>query len=259
MKPVEWTILSDNRINKHQLISEHGLSVLLKTERFKILLDTGAGEVFIKNAKKLSIDLTDIDYVFISHGHIDHAGGLPFFMRINKKAPIIVSSNAVNGYYFSNRNSIHDLTPQWPIDERNRFVFVDHTCEVLPGLHVISGFSKTYSMPKGNCNLFYKNTKGQIVHDDFRHEMALYTDGFFFTGCAHSGLENMLKACAWPLDSVVGGFHLLDGYESQTELKDLAKRLLINYPHTTFYTGHCTGDDVFDIMKSVMGDHLQEF
>jgi len=73
---MKWTVLSDNRSCDSQLQTEHGLSVLLETGRHNILLDTGASDVFIRNAEKMGIDLSTVDYVFISHGHSDHAGGL---------------------------------------------------------------------------------------------------------------------------------------------------------------------------------------
>ena len=76
---------------------------------------------------------------------------------------------------------------------------------------------------------------------------------------AHSGLENILAACPYPVKSVVGGFHLLDGQESEEELHELAERLKEHYPATRFYTSHCTGDNVFEVMKGVMGKQLQPF
>ena len=104
-----------------------------------------------------------------------------------------------------------------------------------------------------------QDANGNYIHDDFRHELALYVDGLLFTGCAHSGLENILAVCPWPVLSVVGGFHLLDGQETDEELTALAQRLKANYPKTLFYTSHCTGDHVYDVMKSVMGEQLQSF
>ena len=83
---MKWTVLSDNRTCKDQLQTEHGLSILLETEKHRILLDTGASDVFIRNSEKMGIDLSTVDYVFISHGHSDHAGGLKHFMEINDKA-----------------------------------------------------------------------------------------------------------------------------------------------------------------------------
>jgi 7,8-dihydropterin-6-yl-methyl-4-(beta-D-ribofuranosyl)aminobenzene 5'-phosphate synthase len=86
---MQWTVLSDNRTSNPALETEHGLSILLATERYKILLDTGASDVFIRNAEQLGIDLSDVDYVFISHGHSDHAGGLRYFLEQNQRAKVI--------------------------------------------------------------------------------------------------------------------------------------------------------------------------
>ena len=77
---MKWIVLSDNRSSDSRLSTEHGLSILLRTEQHKILLDTGASDLFIRNAELLGIDLSDVDYVFISHGHSDHAGGLRYFL-----------------------------------------------------------------------------------------------------------------------------------------------------------------------------------
>jgi 7,8-dihydropterin-6-yl-methyl-4-(beta-D-ribofuranosyl)aminobenzene 5'-phosphate synthase len=69
----------------------------------------------------------------------------------------------------------------------------------------------------------------------------------------------MLEACPCPVHTVVGGFHLLDGQESPEEINALAQRLKANFPHTQFYTSHCTGDQVFHVMKHVMGEQLHAF
>ena len=42
----------------------------------------------IRNARTLRMDLADVDYVFLSHGHNDHAGGLRSFLEINDKAKV---------------------------------------------------------------------------------------------------------------------------------------------------------------------------
>ena len=66
---MKWVVLVDNRTNDPVLQTEHGLSILLETGHHRILLDTGAGDMFIHNAERLGIDLTTVDYVFVSHGH----------------------------------------------------------------------------------------------------------------------------------------------------------------------------------------------
>ena len=256
---MKWTVLSDNRSCGGILSTEHGLSILLETERHKILLDTGASDVFIRNAELLGTDLSNVDYVFISHGHNDHAGGLQYILEHNQKAKVIVSPDAIRGKFYSKRGNLHSITTKWPEIDDDRFILIDKTSEIDEGIHVIAHIPQNHPMPKGNQNLYVQNSDGNFIHDDFRHELALHVDGLLFTGCAHSGLENILSACPWPVHTVVGGFHLLDGLEMEEELVALAQKLKTKYPKTQFYTSHCTGDHVFDVMKSVMADQLQSF
>lgn len=256
---MKWTVLSDNRSNDNRLSTEHGLSILLETEKHRILLDTGASDVFIRNAEVLGVDLSNVDYVFISHGHSDHAGGLRYFLEQNRQAKVIVSPDAMIGKFYSKRGNLHSITTVWPKSIKDRFVTIEKTCEIADGLCVIAHIPQVHPLPKGNKHLFVEDANGEYVNDDFRHELALYTNGYLFTGCAHSGLENILAACPYPVNSVVGGFHLLNGQESEEELKALAKRLKENDSATQFYTSHCTGDNVFEVMKGVMGEQLQSF
>ena len=256
---MKWTVLSDNRTCNDQLQTEHGLSILLETDKYHILLDTGASDVFIRNAETLDVDLTTVDYVFISHGHSDHAGGLKHFMTINEKAKIIVSPNALEGRYFSKRRYFHSITTEWPEIPQERLLTIDHSESIDDDIFIIAHIPQIHPMPEGNQHLFVQDTQGQYIQDDFRHELALYTGGLLFTGCAHSGLENILAACPFPVNTVVGGFHLLDNHESEEKLSELAYRLTDAYPQTQFYTSHCTGDTTFSTLKAVMGEQLHDF
>ena len=58
---MKWTVLADNRTKLPSFKAEHGLSVLLETERYRILLDTGASDVFIQHAKRMGVDLGTVD------------------------------------------------------------------------------------------------------------------------------------------------------------------------------------------------------
>lgn len=266
---MKWTVLSDNRRCDDSLETEHGLSILLETKKHRILLDTGASDVFIRNAErlrvgasagmKMGIDLSMVDYVFISHGHSDHAGGLKHLMKKINNAQVIVSPHAINGKFFSKRGNLHSITAEWPKIDDGRLVLINQTCAIAEDIHVIAHIPQSHPMPKGNQNLYVQNTAGNYIHDDFRHELALYVDGLLFTGCAHSGLENILAACPWPVHTVIGGFHLLDSLETEEELAALAQRMKVKYPNTQFYTSHCTGDKVFAVLKTIMGNQLHAF
>lgn len=267
---MKWTVLTDNRTCNDQLQTEHGLSILLETEHHKILLDTGASNVFIHNAErlrvgdqgsgmKMGIDLSTVDYVFISHGHSDHAGGLKHFMEINDKAKVIVSPDALKEKFYSKRRYLHSITTEWPEIPQERLLKVEQSESISNDIFILAHIPQIHPMPEGNQHLFVENSDGSYVNDDFRHELALYTDGLLFTGCAHSGLENILAACPFPVNTVVGGFHLLDNHESEDKLSELAYRLTDSYPQTQFYTSHCTGDAVFATLHQVMGDKIHAF
>ena len=256
---MKWTVLVDNRSCDGLLETEHGLSILLETGHHRILLDTGASDMLIRNAERLGKDLSRVDYVFISHGHSDHAGGLKHFMEINKKAKVIVSPDAISGKFYSKRRYLHSITTEWSEIPQERLLTIEHSGSIGDDIFIIAHIPQIHPMPEGNQHLFVQDSQGQYIQDDFRHELALYTDGLLFTGCAHSGLENILAACPFPVNMVVGGFHLLDNHESEAKLSELSYRLTDAYPQTQFYTSHCTGDAVFSILQSVMGDKIQPF
>ena len=73
---VRITTLVDNLAQGMDILGEHGLSVLVRSEHGTVLLDTGQGHVLQHNARVLKIDLNAIDAVVLSHGHYDHTGGL---------------------------------------------------------------------------------------------------------------------------------------------------------------------------------------
>ena len=281
---MKWTVLVDNRANNPSLEiteqreqnqsclsyaesqrncevfeTEHGLSILLETEQHSILLDTGASDMLIRNAARLGKDLSRVDYVFISHGHSDHAGGLKHFMAINKKAKVIVSPEAISGMFYSKRRYLHSITTEWPEIPQERLLEIEHSGSIGDDIYVIAHIPQIHPMPEGNQHLFIEDAQGQYIQDDFRHELALYTGGLLFTGCAHSGLENILAACPLPANTVVGGFHLLDNHESEAKLSELSHRLADAYPQTQFYTSHCTGDAAFAILYGVMGNKIHPF
>jgi 7,8-dihydropterin-6-yl-methyl-4-(beta-D-ribofuranosyl)aminobenzene 5'-phosphate synthase len=76
------TVLVDNTtLTDQDLCGEAGLSFFLETAETKILFDTGLSGLFLTNAEKIGIDLHDLDFLVLSHGHIDHTGGLPTLTR----------------------------------------------------------------------------------------------------------------------------------------------------------------------------------
>jgi len=264
-------ILSDNRKLDESLESEHGLSIYLETDQYKCLLDTGASDIFIHNAEKLGIDLSDIDYVFISHGHADHIGGLPAFLEINLKAKVVLSSQALNQRFFSKRLGMHEIGISLDVNQYpGRFIFVDSESVFENNIRVFSVHHETFPQPKGNKALFKDAGKG-LEPDDFNHELIVCfgTDNLLvFTGCGHKGLLNILdtvkEKTGKQVRYAIGGFHLLDStaqqqYESEEEIEAMAEILKRDYPRTDFITGHCTGEEVYNQLKRILGDKSGQF
>ena len=78
------TVLIENRASG-ELCCEHGLSIYIEHYGKNYLLDTGASNTFMKNARKMQISLADVDAAFLSHAHYDHSGGYGGFFEENKR------------------------------------------------------------------------------------------------------------------------------------------------------------------------------
>ena len=91
-------VIVDN-IEKDELRGEWGLSVHIETGKENILLDAGGSDLFLENARKLGIDVTDVDYAVLSHAHYDHANGMEGFFKANKKAKVYVRESVADNVY----------------------------------------------------------------------------------------------------------------------------------------------------------------
>lgn len=92
------TVGVDN-VPSEGLKGEWGLSLFIEYGAEKILLDTGASDLFLKNYAKLGLDISDIDYGVLSHAHYDHANGIPAFFENNSKAKFYVSDKTAPDCY----------------------------------------------------------------------------------------------------------------------------------------------------------------
>jgi 7,8-dihydropterin-6-yl-methyl-4-(beta-D-ribofuranosyl)aminobenzene 5'-phosphate synthase len=83
---VTITTLVENTAGIPYVLAEWGQSLLIEADGKKVLFDTGPSGVIIENAKRLSVDLSNIDVIVLSHGHFDHTGGLKDVLTLIRNA-----------------------------------------------------------------------------------------------------------------------------------------------------------------------------
>ena len=256
------TLIEDTR-GHESCAYEHGLSIYIETQKHKLLMDAGAGNQFISNAELLGIDIASADMLILSHGHYDHAGGILDFARINPGAPIYMQKEAAGNYY-----------------HKERYIGIDKAILNLPQVQMLEGDKKIddelyiFSDIRGRrywakSNYELKEKAGsEYVQDEFRHEQCLViTQGdkhILLSGCAHNGILNILDRYreifgGWP-QSVISGFHMNKKSEYTKEEAEVIIQTAreLKELDTVFYTGHCTGQAAYEMMKPVMGDKLQQ-
>lgn len=246
------TVLLENTACSPEFVSAHGLSLLLETQEKKVLFDMGPDASFADNAEKLGVDLTQVDFAVLSHGHYDHGGGLQTFLEINDKAPVYINKNAFGLHYHGQEKYI-GLDPN--LIGSKRFCYVDDVLALSDTMTLFSCNDKKlrfkinpYGLTMRKENVFYPEN---FIHEQY----LLVQEGerrILISGCSHKGILNL---AAWfKPDVLVGGFHFMKE-TNPVFLQEAAKELL-SYP-TVYYTGHCTGQEQYQTLKQIMGERLQ--
>lgn len=247
-----WTLM-ENTACRDDLCAEHGLSLYIETGETKILFDMGQSPAFAQNAEKLGVDLRQVDFAVLSHGHYDHGGGLETFLKINKTAPVYVSPLAFGDYYNASGKYI-GLNQK--LRHCDRLQMVERDTPIAQGVTLLTGKNRKPITPIHSSGL-QKWEGGRRIPDDFQHEQYLLIEEqgkkICFSGCSHRGIRNIRH---WiPCDILIGGFHFRN-LEPKGETVTRTAELLAK-SQTTYYTCHCTGLLQYASMKAILGDRLQ--
>lgn len=259
------TVLIDN-IGKDGLLSEWGLSFLIEYNGRRYLLDTGGSEQFIANASSLGVNLADVDCAVLSHAHYDHANGMEAFFRANDRALFHLSPDATDNCWSKSLFRRKYIGMPLGVAERfaDRIVRPSGVTEIDNGVWIIP-----HAAPSPKCigrrNHLYVKAGKRFIPDDFVHEQSLVFETkngpVIFNSCSHSGPEAILKEVSdvFPGQAVYayfGGLHLfrLKEKEVRKVAVSLKKTAQLNV-----FTGHCTGDTAFGILKEELGDRIEQF
>lgn len=244
------TALVENE-TKCELKAKHGLSLYIETQSHKILFDLGPDNTLFENAKVRGINLSVIDTVIISHGHMDHGGALKEFLRINSTAKIYVQRKAFESHYSQFLFLKVSVGLNKKFENHPQVILIDGDYQIDDelSLFTVKNTNKCYS--NANDSLYAKNLK-----DDFSHEQNLMIkeqQTALITGCGHAGIVNIMeKAEQYHPTLSVGGYHLFNPLTKKTvstELLNEIEKELSQYSQTKFYTCHCTGTVAFDFLS----------
>lgn len=245
---------------------EHGLCFYVETKKHRLLVDSGATDLFLHNAARLGVDLKTVDALILSHGHYDHAGGILDFSRISPGAGIYLRTCADGDYYHLTDRGEKYIGIDKRITALAQCIWVDGDLRIDGELFLYTNIRGEKFPTRGNRQL-KKKLGACLVRDVFDHEQCLViTQGerhVLMSGCAHSGIVNILdryeEIFGADPDVVISGFHLIqrEAYTQEQEagIRQMAQALLER--KSVFYTGHCTGQAAYKIMKEVMGERLQ--
>ena len=208
-------ILVENSTDKKDMLCGKGLSILINTKEQKILFDTGSNSAFIKNAKKLDLNLSEIDSLILSHAHDSFIGGVNQFCKINKTAQIVMQNIDTNRYFRIEKKFKYDVGPSFGLKIFSRIRMINNPAQITTNSWFIPYTVKDYGRPKKNT-LFYKMIDDEMKQDNFAHEGIFVIDDsgelVIFNSCSHNGVVNAIESARefFPnkrVRSYVGGMH----------------------------------------------------
>ena len=138
-----------------------GNSVLIRTDKRKILIDCGMNNKYIKDSlEEVGVNEEDIDSIFITHSHSDHIGALKVFL--NKNHPRVY----VDEKMFE--DSALEFLKEYDNLEfaKGPFELDDLNVEIFKTSHDAPG-SRGYIMTSGNKSVVYCTDTGYINHKLF--------------------------------------------------------------------------------------------
>lgn len=246
---------------------EHGLSLHIKTNNYNMLFDFGQSRIFIHNAGLMGIDLADVDIAFLSHGHYDHGGGIKHFIELNDKAFIYINHLALRKFYSMKKNGQLRYIGLENFQNKERFILCGNYLRVKEEVEIFCCRKRKEYFPYSNKILFeWKDSR--TVKDSFFHEQNIIVenDGIsvLLAGCAHAGILNILECYkelknSYP-DYVIGGFHLCNPHEDESESEDIVEEIAKKLSNgvTEYYTGHCTGDKAYGVLKRILKNKINK-
>ena len=267
--------VKNNEVNT-TILAEHGFAAVITVTKENtsrsMLFDFGFSEKGAAfNAEAMDIDLSVIEATAISHGHLDHVGGMVELMKMvgKKNIDLVLHPEAFRDPRFLK------------VSEEKKLKFLSFKREKpgLAGLHIVEA-AEPYPMLDGNIvflgsipreteyehgapNLYYSD-KGNVKPDDFADDTSLiaHLKGkglIIISGCAHAGIINTIRYAQKvsgisTVFAVYGGFHLAGKHMATVVEKTTTDLQKINPEY--IIPGHCTGHNAIGRIEQTMPEKL---
>lgn len=256
------------------ILAEHGFSTLVTvtegdTSR-SLLFDFGFSEHgAAQNAETLSADLSRVEISALSHGHMDHTGGMAelFSKTGKKKMPLVLHPSAFKSPRYAKTPAGEII--YMPAFDRYRaeaagaavvetttpYPMLDNTAAFLGQIPRVTAFEK------GAPGLFCKKN-GAEKPDSFDDDSAMVFNVrgkglVVLSGCAHSGIINTLLYAidisgTEKLHAVMGGFHLSGADFAEVVEPTVSELKRLKPSHIV--PCHCTGRQAIHYIEQEMPD-----
>ncbi len=261
------TILAENSVVvPFDVIGEHGFSAFVETDDFNFLFDTGQGRALVNNSIALRKDLSSIKFLYLSHGHYDHTGGMVDLLKI--KSPLDVYSHP---NIFSERYWFKDGIKKYigvPFSREyleslgSNFIFHKEFKEIDTNIFSSGVVDRNTTFEKIDKEMKVKTQTGELVQDQIwdDYSLAIKTSKglVVILGCAHAGIVNILnhfieKTKEKEIYAVLGGTHL--GFANDEQIDETIK-VLDKYNIQKLGASHCTGLSVSAKLFNRLGDRF---
>lgn len=255
------TVIYDAFGKSSDLKLDWGFAAFIEHGDKRILFDTGNNaEIFAHNVEAKGIDLTDLDFVVVSHRHGDHTSGLNHLVEVNTEVPIYAPQENFGVFGAEFPGTFYERNEDLPEEMRyfggdppetlefgsawpdGNFKWITETTEVAPGYH-----------------LFVLHGPYGVDLEVREVSLAMETeDGVVLVvGCSHPTLQKVVETAQEvipdkPVHLIVGGTHLLPA--SEEEITDIAQYLKDEAGVAWIAPVHCTGEPAFEILQNVFGD-----
>src|SRR5689334_9441572 len=267
---------------KCQCCANHGLALVVKAVRgdrsHVVLFDAGPVEFAVEyNGTRLGVDFASVESVVLSHGHWDHAGGLPMALELIAKAnggrrvpcylhPGMFRQRALplpGGALLPIREipTPDELAAKGgePIVTTEPQVLLDEMFFVSGEIPRVTSYERGFPGHKRRGDDGHSWEDDPLIMDERFLAAHVKDKGIVvFTACSHAGVINVLKHAQIcfpqiPLYAVTGGFHLAGGNEKiiVDSVRDIG-----SFGLKLIAPGHCTGWRAVNALVNAYGDDV---